>query len=85
VVQGRGSQDTATAVRRPNRNNKEVDYGLSMEMIEESDEDEDLGGYSSGSEDLDGPSLESANEGGDVDENTESSAPSTRNVDRTLV
>ena len=56
-----------------------------MEMIEESDEDEDLGGYSSGSEDLDGPSLESANEGGDVDENTESSAPSTRNVDRTLV
>jgi hypothetical protein len=33
-----GSQDTVTAVRRSKRNNKEVDYGSSMEVIEESDE-----------------------------------------------
>jgi hypothetical protein len=41
-----GSQDAAaaTAVGRSNRNNKGVDYGSSMEVIEESDGDEDLEG-----------------------------------------
>ena len=47
---GGGSQDTVPAVRRSNRNNKEVDYGSSMEVIEESGEDEDSEGYSSGTE-----------------------------------
>ena len=47
---GGGSQDTVTAVRRSKRNNKEVDCGSSMEVIEESDGDEDLEGYSSGTE-----------------------------------
>jgi hypothetical protein len=51
VMSGGGSsQDAVTAVRRSNRNNKGADYGSSMEVIEETDGDEDLEVYSSGTE-----------------------------------
>ena len=99
-----GSQNAVSAVRRSKRTNKGMEYRDPLVTIEESDEDEDLGGYSSGTEgpsdvvhahdinrrnddnnDLDGPSPESVNEVADVDENTESSVISDRNVDRTLV
>jgi hypothetical protein len=48
-----GSQSASSAVRRSQRQNTVVDYRSSEELIEESDEDEDLGGYSSSTE---GPS-----------------------------
>ena len=48
-----GSQNAVSAVRRSKRTNKGMEYRSPMDTIEESDEDEDLGGYSSGTE---GPS-----------------------------